>query len=197
METNPYAAPVAPPSDFVPGVSGDAEAIRRDHIKHEASVKGLGSLYFIGSVFLVLGGATALVGAISDKAGSDGTAGTGAGMMGLLIVLGILGFWVGHGIRKLNPGARIVAGVLTGLNLVLSLFALPASVVALLINTYILNLLFSKKGAMVFSAPYKDIIAATPHIKYKTSLAVWIILGIFVLVIVGGAIALFFSSSRG
>ena len=116
--------------------------------------------------------------------------------MAFLIVLGILGFWAGLGIRKLNPGARIVAGVLTGLSIVIALFGLPMSVVGLLINTYILNLLFSKKGAMVFSAPYKDIIAATPHVKYKTSIIVWIVLGIFVLVIVGGAIAVFFSASH-
>jgi hypothetical protein len=191
METNPYAAPVAPPLDFVPGVSSGAEAIRREHIKHEASVKGLGSLYLIGAFIAVVGGATALVGALSD-----GSEAVQAGLMGVLIVLGILGFWVGLGIRKLNAGARIVAGVLTGLNLVLSIFALPSSVIAVLINTYILNLLFSKKGAMVFSTPYKDIIAATPHVKYKTSMAVWIILGILVLVIVGGVAALLFSDRR-
>ena len=118
------------------------------------------------------------------------------GISALFVALGILGFWVGYGIRKLSPAARMVAGVLTGINLAISIFGLPTSVVAILINTYILSLLFSKKGAMVFSAPYKDIIAATPHVKYKTSMIVWIILGLIVLLVVGGVVALLFSARQ-
>jgi hypothetical protein len=189
MEPNPYAAPAAQPLDYTPGAPGDAESIRREHIKHEVSVKGIGTLYFIGALFVVLGAGGLLVGQI----GSGRLGASEIGITTLFLALGILGFWVGYGIRKLSPAARVVAGVLTGINLVISLFGLPTSVVAILINTYILNLLFSKKGGMVFSAPYKDIIAATPHVKYKTSIVVWIVLGIFVLAVVGGIAALFFS----
>ena len=192
MESNPYAAPVAQPLDYTPGAPGDAEAIRREHIKHEVSVKGIGSLYFIGSLFVVLGAGGLLVGQI----GREAVGASEIGITALFLALGILGFWVGYGIRKLSPAARMVAGVLTGINLAISIFGLPTSVVAILINTYILSLLFSKKGAMVFSAPYKDIIAATPHVKYKTSMIVWIILGLIVLLVVGGVAALLFSARQ-
>jgi hypothetical protein len=49
-----------------------------------------------------------------------------------------------------------------------------------LINGYILYLLLSAKWEMVFSAEYRDIIDATPHIKYRTSILIWMLLGIIV-----------------
>jgi len=52
-------------------------------------------------------------------------------MMVLFPALGLLGLWVGYGIRKLSPAARVVAGILTGINLVLSIFGLPQSVIAI------------------------------------------------------------------
>ena len=53
-----------------------------------------------------------------------------------------------------------------------------------LIGFYMLYLLLSKKGTMVFSPEYKEIIAQTPHMKYKTSPVVWIALGLIVAAIV-------------
>ncbi|MCW1916039.1 hypothetical protein OJ996_20795 [Luteolibacter sp. GHJ8] len=191
MENNPYAAPAAP-LDYTPPGSNEAEIIRRDHIKHEASVKGIGSLWLIGSVFFVL----AAIGGLFATGASE-IAGAAMGISGLLLLLGILGFWVAFGIRRLNPAARIVGGILTGISVVLSIFSLPQSVIGLLINAYILSILFSKKGSMVFSPSYKDIIAVTPHIRYRTPLIVWIILGLFVLLIVGGLAAAFFMSPSG
>jgi hypothetical protein len=191
MESNPYAAPLV--TEAPPALATEAEVIRREHIKHEASVKGIGALYYIGSLFLLIGGCTLLITGLS--AGNAGP--VEVGMMVLFPLLGILGFWVGYGLRKLSSAARVVAGVLTGINLALSIFGLPKSVIAILINTYILNLLFSKKGAMVFSAPYKEVIAATPHIKYKTSIVVWIVLGIFVLaILIGVGFVVFGTASR-
>ena len=49
---------------------------------------------------------------------------------------------------------------------------------------YILYLLLSAKATTIFSAEYKTIIAQTPHIKYRTSLVVKIVLVLFVAVIV-------------
>jgi flagellar basal body-associated protein FliL len=43
---------------------------------------------------------------------------------------------------------------------------------------------------MVFSPDYRRIITETPHVKYKTSIAVWIILGVFILIIVLGLIGI-------
>ena len=49
---------------------------------------------------------------------------------------------------------------------VIGLLAIP---VGTIISGYFLYLLLSKKGTVIFSPQYKQIIAATPHIKYKTS----------------------------
>jgi hypothetical protein len=54
-----------------------------------------------------------------------------------------------------------------------------------LINGYILYLLLSHKGQRIFAADYPEIVAATPHIKYRTSAAVWVLLGLVALLIVG------------
>ena len=95
-----------------------------------------------------------------------------------LLIVGILQFVVGFEIRKLKSWARIAAGIMSGIGLL----GFPVGTV---INAYILFLLFGKKGQMVFSTDYKEIMAATPHIKYKTSKWVWIIL-IFVVLFIGG-----------
>ena len=55
----------------------------------------------------------------------------------------------------------------------------------------VLYLIFSKKGAMVFSDEYKEIIRQTPEMKYRTSIVVWIFLGLLVLLIVVGIISAF------
>jgi len=46
-----------------------------------------------------------------------------------------------------------------------------------LIHGYILYLYWGTKGRKVFSPEYKQIIAGTPHVKYKTSIIIWILLG--------------------
>jgi len=149
------------------GVSGNAaEQIRKDHIKHEASVKSVGFLYFLAAAFLILAGTASLV------------ARDGAGMlMGLVFLcLGILQVWVGIGLRQLKSWARIPAAVLSGIGLL----GFPLGTI---INAYILYLVLCQKGRTVFSDDYKHVIEQTPHIKYKTSIIVWIFLGLLLLLI--------------
>jgi len=97
--------------------------------------------------------------------------------------LGAFQFAVGLGLRKLLPWARI-AGIVMGC---LSLLGFPAGT---LIGGYFLYLLLSAKGQYVFSPEYSRVIAATPHIKYQTSIIVWIFLGLLILVVSVGVIAL-------
>jgi hypothetical protein len=52
----------------------------------------------------------------------------------------------------------------------LGLIAFP---IGTIINAYILYLLLSAKGKYVFSADYRAVITATPHIRYKMSFIVW------------------------
>ena len=95
------------------------------------------------------------------------------------LFLGGLYLAVGLGLRKLRPWTRIAAGIISGIGLL----AIPLGT---LINAYILYLLFSKKGSTIFSADYQRVIADTPHIKYRTSLIMWLVLAVVVLAVVAG-----------
>ncbi len=148
-----------------------AEQLRKSHIGREAYVKSVGTLYFAAAGLFV-------VGLIGLAALPPQAAARRAGPLLWLVVGGLaaLLFTTGDGLRHLRPWARIVSGVFAGIGLLL----FPGGT---LLNGWILYLLFSKKGSVVFSEPYQRVIAATPHIKYRTPLYVWILLGIFLLVV--------------
>ena len=147
----------------------DSERIRQEHIKHEASIKSVGFLYFLGAAFLILGGVLSLAGGAATSL-----------VVGLLFLcIGGVQFWVGLGLRKLRSWARIPTAILSGIGLL----GFPLGT---LINGYILYLVLSAKGRMIFSPEYQAVIAATPHIKYRTSIVVWILL-ILLLVLIGFA----------
>ena len=155
------------------GVVGDPEyeRIRKEHINHEASVKSVGLLYFLGGGFLAVAGVCYLF-----ALGISNRAEFGAAIGVLFIAVAGVQIWTGIGLRRLKSWARIPAGVLSGLGLL----AVP---IGTLINGYILYLLFCKKGTMVFSEGYQRVIAETPHIKYRTSIVVWVLLGLLILLI--------------
>lgn len=172
MSDNPYATPqnLEIPESKV----SDAETIRRAHLKTEASIKSIGILYWLSAIGILIASAVSFT-----------TAFSGAEFRFLqlaiaiaLCALGIFQFIVGFEIRRLKAWARIATGVLSGIGLL----GFP---VGTLINAYILYLIFGKKGSMVFSDSYKEIIAATPHVKYKTSKVVWILLILVILIILG------------
>ena len=155
--------------------SDQTELIRKAHIKHEASVKSVGLLYFLGFAILILSG---LVGFASDKAGSSLAA-------LLLLVFGAAQIYVGIGLRGLKPWSRVPTGILSGIGLL----AFP---IGTLINGYILYLIFSKNGVTVFSEEYKRVIEETPHIRYRTSIVVWILLALVLVLIVAGIVGMLF-----
>jgi hypothetical protein len=187
MDSNPYAAPLAADAPPLLSDSDVRESIRKQHLSHEASVKSIGTLYLLGFIFLLLGGIGQIFAALAGS-GTDRTA-MGWILAIALLVLAAVQFWLGQGLRKLKRGARGVAAVFAGIGLI----GFP---IGTIISAYILYLLLSEKGKMVFSPEYQEIIAATPHIRYKTSIVVWIILGIFLLLIVLGLAAAFLSAAR-
>ncbi len=160
--------------------ASDVEDIRNEHIKHEASVKSVGVLYFIGAFFMVLLGGMILV----APSGPTGVETVMAG--GFIICAAALQFATGLALRRLKRWARIVAGIFSGVGLL----GFPLGTI---INGFILYLLFSKKGKTVFSPEYQEVIAQTPHIKYRTSIIVWIVLGILVLIILLAVMGAFVS----
>jgi DNA-directed RNA polymerase subunit RPC12/RpoP len=163
-------------------LSNEAEAIRQAHIKHEASVKSVGVLYYLGAAVVLLSAVFGLMAGARNASGS-------LPIMVVLLVLGILQVWVGTGLRGLKSWARIPASILSGIGLL----GFPLGT---LINAYILYLLLCEKGKTVFSDEYKEVIAATPHIKYKTSILVWIVF-ILLLALLGlGLFAALFAGFR-
>jgi hypothetical protein len=67
---------------------------------------------------------------------------------------------------------------------------LPLSVLGLLnfpigtvISIYFIYLLVSAKGQFVMTPEYAAIRAVTPHIRYKTPIWLWVVLGLLVLLL--------------
>lgn len=169
-----------------------AEEIRNAHIKHEASVKSVGFLYLLGGTAVVLIGGGGMIVPLAAGGGGAPDAILALGVSGLLLLVGVVQLAAGLALRRLKPWSRIAGCVISGIGLL----GFPFGT---LINGYILYLLLSAKGRMVFSEEYRQIIAQTPHIKYRTSIIVWILLGILLLFL-GIAFAGFlfgFSSVRG
>lgn len=188
--SNPYAAPLSgETADAAPHFEIDqleAEAIRTAHLGHEASVKSVGSLHFLGACFCLF---VIFVG-LADLAKAQTTGERVSAIMAIGFLTGIIVMHVGlgFGLRRLRPWARWTEAVLTGLSMAATLFAvtmilglapvylayryLIGGAVLLLFQVYILFLLLSRRGAMVFSPLYGEIVARTPYIRYRLSVIV-------------------------
>ena len=182
QEPNPYAPPTA--VGVKTNLNTDAVAIRQAHISHEASIKSFGLLYYLGAVIMIIAAIGMLVmGTTFTPQPSDPGPWFFFIFAFIYLVMGGLQFWVASGLRALNQVGKI-GGSIYG---VLGLLGFP---IGTLISAYLLYLLWSRKGQVVFSDDYKKVIEATPEIKYKTSLIVWVLLIILVIVFVlaiGGA----------
>ena len=219
-ELNPFQAPTATiggPS-FV-GIGTDAEVIRRTYLGHEASVKSIGSLYYINAFFALLGMVGYGLGAVGlyniPMNNSDPTISpqivlglsSGFCLFGVVISAGL-----GYGLRNLQQWARWIMIVLMGLSLVLlavMVMALavmsPAIAAGSLVGGalpglfvgYIFYLMASAKGSMVFSTEYSEVIRQTPHVKYKTSIIVKVLLGLLVALILFGVVMGIISTVSG
>jgi hypothetical protein len=147
----------------------DPESIRRSLIGHESSIRSIGILYYLGALLLSFGA----IAAFFFLATRIGVGSTELSVITAMLALAGLELWVGFAIRRLKPWSRIAAGVLS----VIGLFGFP---IGTLINGYILYLLFSKKGSTVYSEDYQTIIAQTPQVRYRTSIVVWVLVGLLV-----------------
>ncbi|MFO0908485.1 MAG: hypothetical protein U0794_09005 [Isosphaeraceae bacterium] len=208
---NPFAAPQAELGEAPPLLDTDlarAEAIRREHISHETSIKSIGTLHLLGAFFTLIGlvGAAFAIVSLLQGPGSAGLSLTGAAMLVYFAVVSILLIAVGLGLRKLRPWARWVDSGLLTLSMLSNLASVGLSVVtdpgrlgqaiaifagSSLIPGYMLYLLLSAKGTVVFSREYQEIIARTPHVKMKTSCIVkafLIFLVVVILMAVGSAL---------
>ena len=188
---NPYRAPVAVDMPSPDQVDDDAVVIRRTHLKHEASIQGIGSLYVLGGVLSVLLSVPMGYGFLAATrfgAGMGGAGGTEIALMlaiMLLIVgIGVFQLIVGLGMRKVKPWVKIPA-------MVFSLLGMLNIPIGTLLGIYTLYLIFSAKGNVVLAESYQRVIAQTPEIKYKTSIIAKVfvvILLVFLAIGLGAAI---------
>lgn len=178
VAANRYAPPRAYVGDVSFGVT-NAEAVRREHIQHEASVRSIGALYWLSGTILVLAG---VVGVFNARATSGEFGPINVLTFAILGGFGVASIAVGSGIRNLRPWARTVSIVMS----VIGLLGIP---VGTLINGYILYLLFAEKGKRLFEPDYQGIVAATPQVTYKTSIIVWIFVGLLVVLIAAVVLA--------
>ena len=170
------------------GVASSAvEEMRKEHLKHEASIRSVGVLYYLGGAGMLLVAIGSLIAIGTSRNGAETAVNIFVAALCLLLGAGQL--WVATGLRQLKKWARIPTGILSGLGLC----GFPLGT---LINGYVLYLIFSQKGKTVFSEEYQAVIEQTPHIKYRTSILVWILLGLVLLVIGIAISAAFFAGRR-
>jgi hypothetical protein len=189
-----------------------AEAIRRAYLRHEASIKSIGSLHYLGVFVGVLGLGLMVFRALSRNSKMDEGM-SSAPFVGAVVYLFVtlsINLIMGIGLTGLKPWARWTEVALTSILLLIYLLGtvvaamgngptvgptIAGALVMSLILSYILYLLLSKKSSMVFSPEYQLIIERTPYIKYRTN---WIVKGCFIVlaVVIGFGIVAAFLSSR-
>ena len=212
-EINPFRAPAATIGQpTLTGANADAEVIRRTYLTHEASIKSIGSLSYLGAI---LGVPLTILYTLMAVGVFPGMIPQGEGQpdprlyMGIsavvMLISTLINAGMGYGLRNLQVWARWVTIVLSALTLLyFAVIVIGGGVVGgasiagaimlglaipALITGYIFYLVVGSKGAMVFSSEYREVIKQTPHIKYKTSLLIKIFLALIVGLIVLGIIA--------
>lgn len=148
------------------------EVIRREHLTHENALKSVAKLHLLAGGVCVLGSAIFVIGFIFSMVGgapSPVTEPADLVIFALIAVLAVAHLQVGLNLLRLNPTVRRSAIVLA----CLGLLSVP---VGTLVNALVLSYLLSKKGTFVLSEEYRGIVAQTPHVKAKTSLAAVIVL---------------------
>lgn len=181
MSANPYAPPLGSAAAVAPEPSG-AAVIRRQYLNHEAAVKSVGVLYYIGAVFILALGGMALYAALTMDVPELADRAFQIGVSFAYLMLGTVQAATGYGLRRLQRWSRPIAIVFS----ILGLFAFPLGTI---ISGYILYLLLSHKGGIVFSDHYHQVIARTPEIKYKSSFLVLLLLAILITLAIVSIIA--------
>ena len=162
MSENPYEAPqpedsASPPDHIV----GSSEEIRSMHLKHEAAVRSIGLLYCIGGGLpLMIVPLMLLDRNITSRNVEDAIA---------IALIAAVPLTVGAGLRRLRAWGK-VGGIILG---AIGLLLFPVGTV---ISGYTIYLLMCAKGSTIFSSEYKEIIAATPQMKPRTSVIIWILI---------------------
>ena len=207
MSDNPYAPSGSSYGDASLDANFDlsqAELIRKSHLSHEANIQGFGCLYTLGGILGILGaisyvgiGILVMAGGVVPKglefmvfgAGGDRLVSGGlTTLVGVIfLAIAVAQLFAGRSMQTLNPSGKILAIVVAAIGML----QFPCGT---LISGYLLYLLVSAKGRTVFSSAYKEVMQATPHIRYRTSIIVWIFLFILIGVLLLGVLAAIFGA---
>ena len=207
MSDNPYAPSGSSYGDASLDANFDlsqAELIRKSHLSHEANIQGFGCLYTLGGILGILGaisyvgiGIFVMAGGVVPKelefmvfgAGGDRLVSGGlTTLVGVIfLAIAVAQLFAGRSMQTLNPSGKILAIVVAAIGML----QFPCGT---LISGYLLYLLVSAKGRTVYSSAYKEVMQATPHIRYRTSIIVWIFLFILIGVLLLGVLAAIFGA---
>ena len=94
---------------------------------------------------------------------------------GLILAYSVFRLWTGLQLCFLQPGARVPV-------IVLSAIGLLGFSIGTIVSAYFLYLVAGAKELYVLSPAYAEVRRSTPHIKYKTPLLIWILLGLVLLI---------------
>jgi hypothetical protein len=164
MESNPYQAPSARVED---PVETGVDAERTAHLRHEARLRMVGILYWLGAaVMVVIFGSVLVVESVTPDA-------AGWAMPGTLTVIALLAAVVGWGYWSLSPWVRWPGTVFS----VLGLLAIP---IGPIVHGYFLYLMWCAKGRRVLAPDYAEVRRRTPHLRYRRTVGDWIALAILI-----------------
>lgn len=196
-DENPFRAPESDTGGAIAGPMTDAERIRREYIGHETSVKSISALYFLGIVIALFSLSVPATILLSRDSPKRGPADVPEAFVWMIAAVGIatLFAFVGVGLHKLKRASWLPAIVISSLWALASLWSLRFPIGAI-VNVYALYLLSCRKGRYVFSEEYREVIRQTPHVKYRTSPVMYVVLLILVLLIVGSVLAFVMSGRR-
>ncbi len=168
QQDNPFASPLADVGGATAeGVQlAEARQIRQTHLKYEASVKSIGTLYLVVFVISLIFGIGVVVWVVNTWLQSD------ASQAQLVIPLAItlafslpafgiaaISLFVAWGLRQIDSRARVLTCLCSGLGM----FSFP---VGTALGVYVLYVLSSQKGRAVFTKRYHDVIRQTPEMRY-------------------------------
>ena len=167
---NPFATSAIAEALVDPAIENldEAAQVRHEHLNRETSVRAIGSLFYLGTLVLILF-ATFTVRS-SFPLPDDGRPVTTKlfefGILGLVVLFAVVQGWVAHGLRTLNGSVRLWAVVLSALGLI----NFPVGTV---INFYFIYVLVSELGRFVMTPQYAAVRAATPHLHSTTPIWLW------------------------
>ncbi len=157
--------PYAPPRTAVSEVRADPQghySTREKFLRHESALRSVAFFYYLASIPM---GFFAVIFMESMTSTFPGE----IALFGVFMLVTIVLLATARGMRTLKLWIRLPVGLISGVGLLV----FPLGTLA---NAYILYLVFSRKGHMVLSAPYREVIENTPEIKPGTPVLMWSIL---------------------